>query len=139
MFILKATREGDKYRYSRAEGLVAEMANKLNRTQTIALGVAAASLAALLLWQILGSNSGNNKGLAAADDDDLKKSKKAKGGKSSGISVTTPSGKKGTGDAEMPDEKTPLTSNARSAETKSLHSKIEEIDRRGKALFKGKK
>ena len=124
------------------------MANKLNRSQTIALGVAAASLAALLLWQVLGSKS-STKSLAAASDDDgddLKKAKKKanKGGKSAAgdstpsKNISTPSGKKGS-DANAADEKTPLTSNARSAETKSLHSKIEEIDRRGKALFKGKK
>ena len=118
------------------------MANKLNRSQTIALGVAAASLAALLLWQVLGSKS-STKSLAAASDndgDDLKKKAKKKannkGGKSA-AGASTPS-KQGAG-ANAADEKTPLTSNARSAETKSLHSKIEEIDRRGKALFKGKK
>mmetsp|Transcript_24376 Transcript_24376/g.70129 ORF Transcript_24376/g.70129 Transcript_24376/m.70129 type:complete len:654 (+) Transcript_24376:148-2109(+) len=124
------------------------MANKLTRSQTIALGVAAASLAALLLWRVVGSSGGGgggggNKSLAAdSDGDDLKK-KKAKGKTTSADAsdsvpsknLSTPSGKKG-GDA---DEKTPLTSNARSAETKSLHTKIEEIDRRGKALFKGKK
>ena len=120
------------------------MANKLNRSQTIALGVAAASLAALLLWQVLGSKSSTKSLAAAASDDDgddpLKKAAKKKannkGGKSA-AGVSTPS-KQGAG-ANAADEKTPLTSNARSAETKSLHSKIEEIDRRGKALFKGKK
>lgn len=119
------------------------MANKLNRSQTIALGVAAASLAALLLWQVLGSKS-STKSLAAASDDDGDDLKKAKKKANKGAStpssknLSTPSGKKGS-DANAADEKTPLTSNARSAETKSLHSKIEEIDRRGKALFKGKK
>ena len=121
------------------------MANKLNRSQTIALGVAAASLAALLLWQVLGSKSSTKSLAAAASDDDdgddpLKKAAKKKASKKGGKSVTgasTPS-KQGAG-ANAADEKTPLTSNARSAETKSLHSKIEEIDRRGKALFKGKK
>lgn len=119
------------------------MANKLNRSQTIALGVAAASLAALLLWQVLGSKS-STKSLAAASDDDgddLKKAKKKasnKGASTPSKDVSTPSGKKSS-NANAADEKTPLTSNARSAETKSLHSKIEEIDRRGKALFKGKK
>ena len=120
------------------------MANKLNRSQTIALGVAAASLAALLLWQVLGSKSSTKSLAAAASDDDgddpLKKAAKKKannkGGKSAAV-ASTPS-KQGSG-ANAADEKTPLTSNARSAETKSLHSKIEEIDRRGKALFKGKK
>ena len=65
-----------------------------------------------------------------------KKKASKKGGKSA-AGVSTPS-KQGAG-SNAADEKTPLTSNARSAETKSLHSKIEEIDRRGKALFKGKK
>ena len=121
------------------------MANKFNRSQTIALGVAAASLAALLLWQVLGSKSSTKSLAGSASDDDgddlkKKKTKKANKGAStpSSKNVSTPSGKKGS-DANAADEKTPLTSNARSSEQKSLHSKIEEIDRRGKALFKGKK
>ena len=113
------------------------MANKLTRSQTIALGVAAASLAALLLWQVLGSSGGGGyKSLATDDSDDLKKKKKK--AKPTSADTSTPSKAGADAGASTADEKTPLTSNARSAETKSLHSKIEEIDRRGKALFKGK-
>ena len=117
------------------------MANKLTRSQTIALGVAATSLAALLLWQVLGSSSGGGgyKSLATDDSDDLKKKKKKAKGKTTSADASTPSKAGADAGASPADEKTPLTSNARSAETKSLHSKIEEIDRRGKALFKGKK
>ena len=116
------------------------MANKLTRSQTIALGVAAASLAALLLWQVLGSSGGGGyKSLADDDSDDLKKKKKKAKGKTASADASTPSKAGADAGASPADEKTPLTSNARSAETKSLHSKIEEIDRRGKALFKGKK
>ena len=129
------------------------MARSLSKGQAISLGVAAAALAALLLYQARRNEK-------ATEPSEAKEKKKKKGKKmagqdepETGPAVGSPvakekgetGGSKATSTPSAPkasataNEKTPLHSNARSQETKDLHSRIEDIDRAGKAHFKAKR
>lgn len=129
------------------------MGRSLTHAQT-ALGVLAVALTGIVLWQALRSrqelptdesseNDEKEKQLHTSTDDvTTTSSASAVDKKSKGLSTPKASaGGRGGGAASAAaaaDEKTPLHSNARSQTSKD-HSRIEEIDRRGKGLFKEKK
>jgi len=118
----------------------------LTQTQ-IALGALAVALTGVVLWQALKRREQANK--SSAEEKDLHSTRtrgadNAVDGMTGGLSTpkasssSSSSSSSGKATPASAGEKTPLHSNARSQQTKD-HLKIEEIDRRGKSLFKEKK
>lgn len=96
----------------------------LKQNQVVLLGAAATIVTATVLYYLLSGRKKENKG---------------GGGDSTSRDIKTPSNKTSSG---LETDKTPLVKNGDNKDTnnnnKALHSQIEELDKRGKALFKGK-
>ena len=103
-----------------------------NRSQTVAIGLAMAALTSLLLYQLYQQfqlESGRDE-----DKDKLSKLADAKSRDLPGVSTPPPPPEK-----RFSQTPTPVISNARSEYERNLHTKIEELDKKGKVLFKSKK
>ena len=101
------------------------MSSSAKQNQTIALGIGAAVVTVSLLYYLFSSSS-----KAAADNSKGSDDEPSAGSRSLG--ATTPT--KGATAADT--DKTPLVKNNNAS--KALHSQIEELDKKGKALFKAK-
>ena len=125
------------------------MAPRQNNNQVILLGAAAALVSASLLYYILSSSSSSKAEKKIGGDDDDATDKQGDGGStthrsigtSSSTTTTTPTK---TSHQSLDTDKTPLVKNGtegsanNNSNNKELHSRIEELDKKGKALFKNK-
>jgi tetratricopeptide (TPR) repeat protein len=99
-----------------------------NSTQYVVMGLALAAITSLLLYQVY-----KDRGEEEGDDGKSRSLPLSGTEKAPSTSKTTSSSNKVTSDAA-----TPLVNNTTGKE-KALHLKIEELDKRGKVLFKDKK
>ena len=103
------------------------MSSSSKQNQTIALGIGAAVVTVSLLYYLFSSSS-----KAAADKPKGSGNDDEPSAGSRSLGATTPT--KGATAADT--DKTPLVKNNNA--NKALHSQIEELDKKGKALFKAK-